>query len=631
MKKYYDVLELKDGASRVDIENAYKRLSIELNPANNDNQDFFVEEFALLQEAYTALTTTEPDFQVEIENPQASGFLDLFDDSDNLLSILKMFRESTDLKKVEIIESLEAFKSSNLTYQEALEILYKKEGVNVVKSYKDKLSKSNKRSAQNSINPSNANSNNPSRPTKIPPKKSKNETKSSKKKIYVLLLSFISLGASYLFFLNKVSNFESLIPAIEQSEIISMESEKNKCELKFRKDFPKLKSYFKNSNSNVDGELNFDDAIVKRDTIINFLFFSNKLKFNSLDSNYFKCAYYHEINRYEKKYNKEFLNWFNKTRKKHNIKIDKLDNLIQKVKDNPLNASFPFKDIKSDIDKNCTKCISGYISSVDLDEISTNDFDSFVKSYLKTDLLARNFSAQSFIDFIDDLEKHEGDMSKSLKKAFSKKASKNNPNAITLWGSDGNSPKKYPFLYSKQTQYKFKDSNILGEISYSLENQYYDKSVLDKLVGDLYKTNSLSTGAQPYSYCYGRNPYCSIPNGYAECSFINVQASSSSDVVVVIKKNNKVFSHAYIKAGGSYKFKIGNGSFQTFFYYGKGWNPNKYIKKSECGEIIGGFVTNESLDKSDKISLFHSSMSYTLYNVENGNFSPKPSNKNEAF
>ena len=141
----------------------------------------------------------------------------------------------------------------------------------------------------------------------------------------------------------------------------------------------------------------------------------------------------------------------------------------------------------------------------------------------------------------------------------------------------------------------------------------------------------MSTGAQPYSYCYGRNPYCSIPNGYAECSFINVQASSSSDVVVVIKKNNKVFSHAYIKAGGSYKFKIGNGSFQTFFYYGKGWNPNKYIKKSECGEIIGGFVTNESLDKSDKISLFHSSMSYTLYNVENGNFSPKPSNKNEAF
>ena len=148
---------------------------------------------------------------------------------------------------------------------------------------------------------------------------------------------------------------------------------------------------------------------------------------------------------------------------------------------------------------------------------------------------------------------------------------------------------------------------------------------------EYYSDNSLYTGATPYSYCYGGNPYCSPPRGYAECSFIDVRASSNSDVIVIIKKNNRVYSHAYIKAGGYYKFKVGNGSFQSFFYYGKGWNPKKYIKNANCGRIIGGFVNNESLDKSEVFNLYNSSMSYTLYSVENGNFRPKSSSKNEAF
>ena len=35
---------------------AYERLSKELDPATNDNQDFFVEEYAKVQEAYKALS-----------------------------------------------------------------------------------------------------------------------------------------------------------------------------------------------------------------------------------------------------------------------------------------------------------------------------------------------------------------------------------------------------------------------------------------------------------------------------------------------------------------------------------------------------------------------------------------------
>lgn len=154
---------------------------------------------------------------------------------------------------------------------------------------------------------------------------------------------------------------------------------------------------------------------------------------------------------------------------------------------------------------------------------------------------------------------------------------------------------------------------------------------VDEFLEEYYENNSLITGTTPYSYCYGRNPYCSPPYGYEECSFIDIKAPSNSDVVIIIKKNNRVYSHAYIKAGGYYKFRLGNGNFQTFFYYGNGWNPNKFIKNADCGNISGGFVKNESLDKSEIIRLYNSSMTYTLYSVEGGNFIPKTSNKDEAF
>jgi len=58
MKKYYYVLGLKEGASQEQIQEAYERLSKELAPANNDNQEFFVEEFKKVQEAYKALSNS---------------------------------------------------------------------------------------------------------------------------------------------------------------------------------------------------------------------------------------------------------------------------------------------------------------------------------------------------------------------------------------------------------------------------------------------------------------------------------------------------------------------------------------------------------------------------------------------
>jgi len=55
MKHHLETLGLQEGASQEQIQEAYHRLSKELNPANNDNQEFFVEEYQKLQDAYKAL------------------------------------------------------------------------------------------------------------------------------------------------------------------------------------------------------------------------------------------------------------------------------------------------------------------------------------------------------------------------------------------------------------------------------------------------------------------------------------------------------------------------------------------------------------------------------------------------
>ena len=56
MKKHYKTLGLEEGASQKEIQTAYERLSKELDPKNNDNQEFFVEEYQKIQEAYKALS-----------------------------------------------------------------------------------------------------------------------------------------------------------------------------------------------------------------------------------------------------------------------------------------------------------------------------------------------------------------------------------------------------------------------------------------------------------------------------------------------------------------------------------------------------------------------------------------------
>ena len=149
----------------------------------------------------------------------------------------------------------------------------------------------------------------------------------------------------------------------------------------------------------------------------------------------------------------------------------------------------------------------------------------------------------------------------------------------------------------------------------------------ERRIYNLYINNSLHTGATPYSYCYGGNSSC---EGYG-CSEIKVRTPYNSDVLVIIKENDKVYQHAYIKAGSSYTFQVPNGTYQPFFYYGRGWNPDKVMKRTSCGELKGGFISGESVGKDYPQTLHHNILQYTLILQENGNFSTKPSSVDEAL
>ena len=159
-----------------------------------------------------------------------------------------------------------------------------------------------------------------------------------------------------------------------------------------------------------------------------------------------------------------------------------------------------------------------------------------------------------------------------------------------------------------------------------------------------YVGNSLNTGSSPYkskqssvednpyynnSLSSGSSPYSSYGGSASDESQISVSTSANSncDVVVIIKSGGKIARNAYIKAGSSYTFYVPNGTYQVFFYGGKGWNPNK----SMPGGLRGGFVANESYSKDSPVSLNYEGLTYELIPQPNGNFSTQQSSASEIF
>lgn len=162
----------------------------------------------------------------------------------------------------------------------------------------------------------------------------------------------------------------------------------------------------------------------------------------------------------------------------------------------------------------------------------------------------------------------------------------------------------------------------------STTSQQDISSVYDELSEEdkRYLGNSLPTGAAPYEEVYGANYVCNR----TQCSGIKVTAPRESDIVVIIKKGNsegKVVQHGYIKAGNTYQFDVPDGRYQTFFYYGEGWNPNKEMPSG----VIGGFVKDEVFSKDKPQDVYGAILTYVLQLRRDGNFQTQTSNASEAL
>jgi len=187
---------------------------------------------------------------------------------------------------------------------------------------------------------------------------------------------------------------------------------------------------------------------------------------------------------------------------------------------------------------------------------------------------------------------------------------------------------------SKQSQAKHlageEQQKTEQETVKSKENTRVEQNVPAGKEGEIdgrYIKNSLQTGTMPYRRYYGNNLSC---KGLG-CSQIKVTTPNNSDVLVTIKSNDKVVCHAYIHSDSSYTFEMPNGTYQSFFYFGKGWNPDKEMKRADNTSVLGGFVSNELFGKDSPKNLDNNILEYQLILQQNGNFNIIPSSSMEAL
>lgn len=175
--------------------------------------------------------------------------------------------------------------------------------------------------------------------------------------------------------------------------------------------------------------------------------------------------------------------------------------------------------------------------------------------------------------------------------------------------------------YAKRCDGNEKGSDIVINNTQSSHNT---NSVLDE--NSQYLSYRLNTGSTPYDSRYGKRYVCP----YNQCSGIKVTAPKESDIVVIIKRNNmegSVISHGYIRSGETFQFDLPTGTYQAFFYFGSGWNPNKEMNNG----VKGGFVKDEIYSKDKPQEINNAIITYVLQLQRNGNFSTQNSNSSEVF
>lgn len=345
-----------------------------------------------------------------------------------------------------------------------------------------------------------------------------------------------------------------------------------------------------------------DKAQFQKDTLISFFVYSSKIPIIKYDNSYYSCLVFKCESEIEKiKINAEV------KKELESIKRDfgeEVENWYQKIgEDKFLNVL--------NVNENCTS----FFEKTEKFVINNTAFKEFREFLSKAKKDKYSYQKQS-----EDSTTRLNSLVKKAKKSLTDSGREMLERQMGISN----------FLSERNIDLAF-NGDILGKISYSLSIKEFEENKFNLILEDVYleqyKENSLKNGAKPYSYCFGSSNSC----GRHGCSQISVKTPYNSDVLVTIKKNDKVYRHAYVRAGSSYVFNFSNGTYQAFFYYGKGWNPNKFMKNTSCGKLKGGFISNEHFGKDYPQNLYNQILSYELILQPNGNFSTKPSNKEEAF
>lgn len=411
----------------------------------------------------------------------------------------------------------------------------------------------------------------------------------------VLFLALLLVSVRFMF-KNKFEEFKVSVQQFENEQLANFQQEKEKkiAQLSNEGLVQLFNQYFEESKS-----------IIEKDTTFSFLYLSESVKYKMGRLDYFDCLHQKCIvekqnetalkqitlkeKELEKKFGNTFTSWYPK------LKDEKVLKKTSRI-------------------GNCSDFYSD-LYEISYDKVAWNEFEKFMNSYDNEVKLAETESSREETQYSNKIASTKNSMKSGVVSYFNSQLSNNKSQILTT-----------------VTETKSFDSPTLGLITYNVTKRNFNKQAFQNVADDAFeeqwKYNSLSTGSTPYSYCYGSSNYC---NDYG-CSQIKVITGGSGDVLVTIKNyNGKVVRHGYIKGGYSYTFYVPDGNYQVFFYSGTGWNPNKEMPSSSCSNLKGGFVSNESVTKDNYINLYSQIMTYELILQQQGNFSTKPSSKNEAF
>jgi len=395
----------------------------------------------------------------------------------------------------------------------------------------------------------------------------------------------------------KLKIFKASISQYENSQLNIFRNEKERRSDSIAKNHNEISHLFNDQFSETN-------AVIAKDTTFSFLYLSETIKYKFPTLEYINCLedkcnvdhgneeskalIANKERTLEKAYGTTFLLWYPKLKDEKILKKDTLFGGCLRF--------FP------------------KMSKVVYDENIWNEFEKFMNDYIKVTSNVEEKNKNIRAELISDIRQTRNRLQSKGAKYF-----------------DSVIEARKDLLFSTSTQTKRFDSSLLGTIQYDVDLVSYNKVTFENIAAgafrDQWMSNSLNTGAMPYSYCFGSSNYC----GSDECSKIAVTTGSSDVLVTVKDENADVVRHAYINGGSTFTFNVPDGQYQVFFYSGSGWNPDKFMANVACGKLRGGFVSNENFSKDDYFYMHSQIMRYQLILQQNGNLSTQPSSSSEAF